>query len=40
MPDKMFLWNDEVSKIKNFDRIVDLNHYVQVIEKRLEGWAY
>jgi hypothetical protein len=39
MPDKMFLWNDDVDKLEKFERIVDLNHYVQVIEKRLEKWA-
>jgi hypothetical protein len=38
MPEKMFIWNDDVSKIENFERIVDLNHYVQVVEKRLEKW--
>jgi hypothetical protein len=38
-PEKMFVWNDDVSKIENFERIVDLNHYVQVIEKRLEKWS-
>lgn len=37
-PEKMFVWNDDVHEIKNFNRIVDINHYVQVIEKRLEKW--
>ncbi|SEN20890.1 hypothetical protein [Paenibacillus sp. OV219] len=37
-PEKMYVWNDDVSKLEKFDRIVDLNHYVQVIEKRLEKW--
>lgn len=37
-PDLMFVWNDDVSKIEKFNRIVDLNHYVQVVEKRLEKW--
>lgn len=38
-PDKMYVWNDDVSKLENFNRIVDLNHYVQIIEKRLEKWV-
>lgn len=38
-PEKMFVWNDDVSEIKDFERIIDLNHYVQVIEKRLEKWT-
>ncbi|KRE33454.1 DNA polymerase domain-containing protein [Paenibacillus sp. Soil724D2] len=37
-PEKMFVWNDDVSKLERFERIVDLNHYVQVVEKRLEKW--
>lgn len=37
-PMNMFLWNDECSKLENFERIVDLNHYYQIITKRLERW--
>lgn len=38
-PLKMFLWNDDCDKLENFERIVDLNHYYQIITKRLERWA-
>lgn len=37
-PLKMYLWNEDVEKLKNFEEIVDLNHYYQVIMKRLERW--
>lgn len=37
-PMKMFLWNDECDKLENFEKIVDLNHYYQIINKRLERW--
>ena len=37
-PMKMFLWNDDCDKIENFKKIVDLNHYYQIIMKKLERW--
>lgn len=37
-PMKMFLWNDDCEKLENFDQIVDLNHYYQIINKKLERW--
>lgn len=37
-PMKMFLWNEECDDLQNFERIVDLNHYYQIINKRLERW--
>lgn len=38
-PSRMFLWNDDCSKIENFEKIVDLNHYYQIINKKLERWV-
>lgn len=37
-PMKMFLWNDNVSKIENFKDIVDIDFYYQLIQRKLEGW--
>ena len=37
-PEKMFLWNDDCSKLENFEKIVDLNHYYQIINKKLTMW--
>lgn len=37
-PQKMFLWNDEISKLENFADIVDLSHYYNIIVEKLEQW--
>lgn len=40
MPDKMFLWNGEASELGDrFKQIVDVSHYCQVTQKKLEGWG-
>lgn len=38
-PMKMYLWNGECSEIKDFEKIIDLNHYYQIINKKLERWV-
>ena len=38
-PLKMHLWNDDCKDLKNFENIIDLNHYYQLVIKRLERWA-
>lgn len=38
-PMKMFLWNDDCDKLQDFEKIVDLNHYYQIINKKLERWV-
>ena len=37
-PMKMYLWNGECSDIEGFDKMLDLNHYYQIITKKLERW--
>lgn len=37
-PLNMFLHNEDCSEVVNFDKIVDLNHYYQLVIKRLERW--
>lgn len=38
-PLNMFVWNDDCDKLENFKEIIDLNHYYQIIQKRLEKWT-
>jgi hypothetical protein len=37
-PLNMYLHNEDCSEIDNFDKIIDLNHYYQLVIKRLERW--
>lgn len=37
-PDKMFLWNGACNDIDNFEEIIDLDYYYQLINKKLEAW--
>jgi hypothetical protein len=37
-PLNMYLWNNDCSELADFEKIVDLNHYYQLIIKRLERW--
>jgi hypothetical protein len=37
-PTKMFLWNQDCNDIDDFSKIVDLNHYYQLVIKKLERW--
>jgi hypothetical protein len=38
-PINMYLWNDHCNDLKNFKNIIDLDHYYQIIIKRLERWT-
>lgn len=38
-PTKMYLWNDETDKVEDFENIIDLTHYYQIITKKLKGWG-
>jgi hypothetical protein len=37
-PVNMYLWNKDCNEIKNFERIVNLDHYYQLVKKRVERW--
>lgn len=37
-PDQMYVWNDDVKKLKNLGSIIDLNHYYQLILKKAGAW--
>ena len=37
-PMNMYLWNQDCNEIEHFQKIVDINHYYQLVIKRLERW--
>jgi hypothetical protein len=37
-PLHMHLWNNDCSEINDFKKIIDLNHYYQLVIKRVERW--
>ena len=37
-PSNMLVWNDDVDELEGFDKIVDINWYYQLINKKLEAW--
>lgn len=37
-PENMYLYNGDLSELKDFADIVDTQHYIDIVEKRLEGW--
>jgi hypothetical protein len=37
-PLNMHLWNNDCNEIDGFNKIIDLNHYYQIVVKRLERW--
>ena len=37
-PSTMWLYNGDTSEIENFGKIVDLNHYYDILLKKLEKW--
>ena len=38
VPERMFLWNDDVNELKNFKDIVDMNYYYHLVNEKLKGW--
>ena len=37
-PEFMYLWNGDLSDLHDFSRIVNIDHYYSLIEKKLKGW--
>lgn len=37
-PNNMYLYNGDLSELQDFPKIVDTQHYIDIVEKRLEGW--
>ena len=38
-PEHMFLWNEDCTHIPDFKNIIDINHYYQIINKKLSAWS-
>ena len=38
-PINQYLWNRDTGEIEDFEKIIDLNHYYDIIMKRLERWT-
>ena len=38
-PEHMFLWNEDCNHIPDFKNIIDINHYYQIINKKLSAWS-
>jgi hypothetical protein len=39
LPERMFVWNGSCDELEGFEKIVDLNHFLSVINKKLERWT-
>ncbi|WP_425539417.1 hypothetical protein [Microaceticoccus formicicus] len=37
-PNKMFLWNEDLKDLKDFEKIIDLQWYYDLVMKNLERW--
>lgn len=38
VPERMFLWNDDVRKLKGFKSVVDQGYYYRLVTDKLKGW--
>lgn len=37
-PERMFIWNDDLKDIPDFKEMIDLDHYMDLVNKKLRGW--
>jgi hypothetical protein len=37
-PLNMYLHNQDCADLENFEKIIDINHYYQIVIKRFERW--
>ena len=37
-PEKMFVWNKDISELDGFEHIVDVGHYVKIANRMIELW--
>lgn len=37
-PENMFVWNDDIKNLKNFEQIIDLEHYYKITQDKLKLW--
>lgn len=38
VPERMFVWNDDVKSLENFKEIVDRSYYYNLVMDKLKGW--
>ena len=38
VPERMFLWNDDVRNLKDFRHIIDQGYYYNLVMEKLKGW--
>lgn len=38
VPERMFIWNDDVKDLKNFSEIIDQSYYYTLVMEKLKGW--
>lgn len=38
VPEYMYLWNGDLADLHDFPRIVSMDHYYRLVEKKLKGW--
>lgn len=39
VPENMFMWNDDVSRIPDFEGIIDTSHYLKIVEDKIKQWT-
>lgn len=37
-PERMFIWNGDLADIPDFKKMIDLDHYMDLVNKKLRGW--
>lgn len=38
VPERMFIWNDDIKDLKNFSEIIDQSYYYNLVMEKLKGW--
>lgn len=39
VPERMILWNDDVNKMPDFGKNIDIHFYAELVTKKLKGWG-
>lgn len=38
VPDRMFLWNHDINDIPDFEDMIDMSHYADIVNNKLKAW--
>ena len=38
VPELMYVWNDDVTKLTDFKKIIDVEYYMHLVKEKLKGW--